>query len=1104
MFAVHGLWRGPGGGRLALWAEDARALDAARGPVPYPGGGPEAGPGAGGNGSAAARPHPYACSAALLAELLGGIGPGLEWLAGQAAERWTTLTLPSLSGVPTPSPELLGGRAPSGVSLHAWRVPALVFEPAEAAQLLGELFDPRWALTSAELDGPGRVDVAYGASLRWLTAVHDLAWRLVGRGQVLPALVQLDGVPHARWQPVLGTADRREATALAEGCPPVARGDRPGPVLLAEVLEALTDREVRAGLADHPGVLRLPRGVGAAGDPDGLVAERWFAALGAGDGLLAVEPGAQRAALAGLAGRLAAWHGSGGPEQSAVRLCFRLVEPLGADPGDPEGHSSDTHWRLEFLLQAVDEPSLLVTAADLWAGGATEAAFARKVEDPQGAYQAELDRAVRCRTELRQALRSARPSGLTLDRDTALDFLREAAPALAAAGFGVLLPTWWQHRPRLGMALAVRGPAAGSAAGRTAGTPPPDGRAWLDRDAVLAFQWQLALEGEPLTAQELADLAAAKRGLVRVRGQWIEVDARQIAAAVDFLTRRGTGESPPGRLLRLILDPGALVAGLPIGAVTASGVFGALLGERSAAGPQGGSGSGLGSGGRGTAERSAGELPVVPLPEGFGATLRPYQERGVAWLRSLSRLGLGAVLADDMGLGKTVQALALLAAEQGEAAEHAGSTRPGPTLLVCPTSLVANWRREAARFAPMLRVHVQHGADRPTGDELRAAATSADLVITTYGLVQRDAPELRRISWHRVIADEAQNVKNSATAQSRALRSLPAEHRIALTGTPVENRLAELHAILDFANPGLLGSAAAFKERYAIPVEQHANAERTAELLRRTSPFILRRRKDDPAVAVALPDKQEMTVWCTLTAEQAGLYQAVVADLLHRLRGIKGVQRKGAVLGALGKLKQVCNHPAQLLHDGSTVAGRSGKLARLEEVLAEALAEGDRTLVFTQYAEFGALLHQHLAERFDTEVLYLHGRLSARRRDQLVQRFQESGDGAGPGVFLLSLKAGGTGLNLTAANQVVHLDRWWNPAVEQQATDRAHRIGQHRTVQVRRFICAGTVEERIAGLIDAKRALADAVVGEGERWLTDLSDGELRELLTLTEEAIAE
>ncbi|WP_035800455.1 DEAD/DEAH box helicase [Kitasatospora mediocidica] len=1104
MFAVHGLWRA--GGRLALWAEDARAQAAARLPVP---GGPDA-----------VRPHPYACSAGLLAELLAGIGPRLEWLAGQAPERWATLSLPSLSGSPSPSPELLGRRGASGVSLRAWRVPALFFEPAEAAQLLGELFDPRWALSSSELSGAGRVDVAYGASLRWLTGVHDLAWRLAGRGQVLPALVREGGVPHARWRPVLDAAGRRRATALADGCPPVCRGERTGADLLGEVLDVLTDREVRAALAEQPQALRLPPRPAPPADltaADGRdpLAERWFVALGAADGRIApagpadttdaadpadpADPANPAGAFDVLAGRLAAWYASGGPVAASVRLCFRLVEPIGPDPTDPEGRPSDDHWRLDFLLQAADEPSLLVPTADLWAGGAALAAFERKTDDPQAAFLAEFDRAVRCRDELRPALRSRRPESLGLDRAGALAFLREAAPVLTAAGFGVLLPTWWQRPPRLGMALAARVAAPGAV--ETPGQ--------VDRDAVVAFQWQAAVDGKPLTAEQLADLAAAKEGLVRVRGQWVEVDAQQIAAAVAFLSREGRGEMTPGRLLRLALDPEATVAGLPVTSVQAAGVLGELLSERTAGpGPQAEDGA------------AASLSTVVPLPDSFGTVLRPYQERGVAWLRSLTRLGLGAVLADDMGLGKTVQALALLSAEQAERAEQvkqaeraeqggqsgraerAVPAEAAPTLLVCPMSLVGNWRREAARFAPSLRVHVQHGAERPTGDELRAAVAGADLVITTYGLVQRDAEQLRRIPWRRVIADEAQMVKNSATAQSRALRSLPADHRIALTGTPVENRLAELHAILDFANPGLLGSASAFTERYGIPVEQNGNADRLAELQRRTRPFILRRLKGDLGVAAELPAKQEMTVWCTLTTEQAGLYQAVVADLLHRVEGIKGVERKGTVLAAIGKLKQVCNHPAQLLHDGSAVAGRSGKLARLEETLEAALAEGDRTLVFTQYAEFAAMLHRHLAERLDTEVLYLHGSLSARRREELITRFQEQD---GPGVFLLSLKAGGTGLNLTAANQVIHLDRWWNPAVEQQATDRAHRIGQQRDVQVRTFVCVGTVEERIAEMIESKRALADAVVGGGgEQWLTELSVGELRELVTLSEEAVAE
>ncbi|PYC87936.1 ATP-dependent helicase [Streptomyces tateyamensis] len=1069
MFAVHALWRL--GGRVALWAEDARA----RGATGRPTGGA----------------HPFACSAELLAQVLGGIGPGHEWLAGQAAERWATLALPAAGGGPAASPELLGRgdrqslpgpgprqagpggaaavapgvrRPPGGVALRSWRVPVLEFGAAESAQLLGELFDPRWALTTSEVPEVCRVDVAYGASLRWLTGVHDLAWRLAGAGQVLPGLARTpDGGGTARWLPAPDAAPRREAAALAAGCPRVLRGERSGAELLDEVLAALTDCEVRVRLA-----ARLGDG--------GSAAEEWFAALGGPDGAVAGHP----AELDRLGMQLAHWYG---PADAAVRLCFRVVEPLGPDPADPEGRAVGEHWRIDFLLQAVDEPSLLVPAAGLWAGGAALAAFERHTADPRAGFLAELDRAARCRPALFAGLREPRPKALTLDRDEVLDFLRESAPELTEAGFGVLLPTWWQRRPRLGMALSLHGPA-------TAAVPRAER---LDRDALLAFRWQLALDGEPLTEQELAELAAAKRGLVRIRGQWIEVDARQLGVAVDFLARQGSGEGPPGPLLRLALDFGALVAGLPVGAVRAAGVLGELLDG----GGAGGTGAAGAAGMAGAADPGVGA--EVRLPAEFGAVLRPYQQRGVAWLDALSRLGLGAVLADDMGLGKTVQTLALLAAEH---ARRPGAA-PGeqPTLLVCPMSLIANWRREAARFAPMLRVHVHHGADRRQHGELQAAVAGADLVITSYGVLQRDAPQLRALRWHRVIADEAQTVKNSATAQSRALRSIPAAHRIALTGTPVENRLADLHALLDFANPGLLGSAAAFKERYAVPVEQQGSPVRGAELRRRTGPFLLRRRKDDPAVLPELPAKEEMTVWCSLTAEQAGLYQAVVADLLHRLRGTKGVERKGAVLGAIGRLKQVCNHPAQLLHDGSPVAGRSGKVARLEELLTEALAEGDRTLVFTQYAEFGTMLHRHLAERLDTEVLHLHGRLGARRREELISRFQRPD---GPGVFLLSLKAGGTGLNLTAANQVVHLDRWWNAAVEEQATDRAHRIGQRRTVQVRRFVCAGTVEERIAEMIEGKRALARTAVADGERWLTELSTGELRELLTLSQEALAE
>ncbi|MFI5533630.1 DEAD/DEAH box helicase [Kitasatospora sp. NPDC051853] len=1048
MYALHAFWRADG--QLALWAEDARAFAAARSPVV------RRGP------SAAA--HPYACPAAEVARLLAALGPGAGWLAGQAPERWGTLRLPGLGGAPTPSPQLPVGVIGQGVSLADWRVPVLLFPPSAAAQLLGELFDPHGAAATLQLPGAdGPVELAYGASLRWLTAVHDLAWRMAGRGRVLPVLRDRDGRPHAHWQPAPDRAARAEAVALARGCPPIALAEVPSGVpeaqpfaegaadaLVAELLDVLTDREVRVALEGAP----VPAGEGAAAV--------WLAALHAPDGGLAGSDRLPVSELDDLREKVARWYAGGPSPDRTLRLCFRLSEPLGPGDGDPEGRPDEDDWRLDFLLQAVDRPSLLLPAAELWSDGPAAAALVRQVADAAEQFAVELHRAALRRPELRPALSGSRPTALRLGREEALGFLRDAAPALAEAGFGVLLPTWWQRRPRLGLALT---------AARV--TPPGTVKreAQVDRDSVVDFRWQVALGEVALTEQELADLGAAQQGLVRLRGRWVEVDAGQIATALRFLERHGTGTIGTPELLRLALDPSATAGGLPVTAVTATGPLGELLAGRAV------------------------DTAAPPLPPDFGATLRPYQTRGLAWLHTLARLGLGGVLADDMGLGKTVQTLALLAAEH-----HAGVT--GPTLLVCPMSLVGNWQREAARFAPMLRVHVHHGTERAA--DSAAALPAADLVITTYGVLQRDAGLLRGVRWRRVVADEAQHVKNAATAQSRALRSVPAAvHRIALTGTPVENRLAELHTVLDFANPGLFGSAETFRERFGLPVEQHGSAAAGERLRRLTGPFVLRRRKSDPAVAVELPAKQEIAVRCHLTAEQAGLYQAVVAELLHRLQGIRGVERKGAVLAAIGRLKQVCNHPAQLLHDRSPLGDRSGKVARLEELLTEALAEGDRALVFTQYAEFGRRLQPHLAQRLGTEVLYLHGGVPRHRREEMVARFQAQ-EPDGPRVFLLSLRAGGTGLNLTAANQVIHLDRWWNPAVEDQATDRVHRIGQHRAVQVRRLVCAGTVEERIGELIEAKRSLAEQAVAAEERWLTELDPAALRDLVTLATEALEE
>jgi non-specific serine/threonine protein kinase len=513
--------------------------------------------------------------------------------------------------------------------------------------------------------------------------------------------------------------------------------------------------------------------------------------------------------------------------------------------------------------------------------------------------------------------------------------------------------------------------------------------------------------------------------------------------------------------------------------------------------------------------RSDERVEQVATPDGFVGTLRPYQQRGLAWLTFLDRIGLGGVLADDMGLGKTVQLLALLA---GDAPAKAREDDVGPTLLICPMSLVGNWQREAATFAPQLAVHVHHGAERARGEAFAAVVADADLVLTTYAIATRDVQALAAIPWRRVVLDEAQAVKNAATKQSAAVRALPSQHRIAMTGTPVENRLADLWSIMDFANPGLLGSAPSFVRRFAVPVERHGDEDAAQRLRTLTQPFLLRRVKTDRTIIADLPEKLEMEVLCSLTSEQAALYKAVVDDMLARIENSEGMERRGLVLATMTRLKQVCNHPAQLLRDGSRISGRSGKLLRVEETLEEVLASGERALLFTQFAEFGAMLRAHLSARFGREVLYLHGGVAKAERDAMVARFQSadggapgsrggSGDGHGGGsapIFVLSLKAGGTGLTLTAANHVIHVDRWWNPAVEDQATDRAFRIGQKRAVQVRKLVCAGTVEEKIAAMIRDKRGLAAKIVGTGEGWLTELSTQALRDLLTLDPGAVVE
>jgi non-specific serine/threonine protein kinase len=1000
VLVVHGLWLATGS--LALWGEDP-ALPARSRRRTSP------------------RPHPFAAGHQTLIEALDQAGP-------KPVPGTVTLSLPTAGGGPVASPELVREDLtppPRGpVTVGAWLVPTLEYEPDDALAVLRALRDPRPI-----------GEVTCGATIPHLTSVIDFVDDLVSRGRLLPTV---EPGPIAVWRPVLAGPDAAWAQSLALALPPAGRAETTetgemsaGPVLAAAI-DALVDAAARARLDGYPIIGAQPR----------TATDAWLPALTGRERHFDAHP----ADLARLINELAEWQRDavGG----SVRACFRLVEP-----------DEDTEaWELEFALQATDQPSLVVNAEQVWGSPDT---LSLHIDSPQETLLAELGRSSRLHPPIREALRDATPSGLTLGSDGAHAFLTEGAPMLAAAGFGVLLPSWW-GRPsaRLGVRLAAHSPTApGTVAAKSA----------LSQDAIVEYRWELALGDDPLTAEELAALTALNTPLVRLRGQWVQVDPKRLANGVKLLRANGHGQASVIELLRTAASPDAAPAGLPVVGVTADGWLGELL--------------------SGQAERHL--TPVAP-PPGFAGTLRPYQERGVAWLSFLQSLGLGGILADDMGLGKTIQLLALMAADPPDA---------GPTLLVCPMSLVGNWQREAAKFAPDLRVHVHHGAERARGEEFTAAVRDADLVVTTYSVAARDAAALAEIDWHRLVVDEAQAIKNAATRQAVAVRSLPARYRVAVTGTPVENRLADLWSLLEFANPGLLGTAADFKKRYAEPIERHGDSAAADRLRRLTGPFILRRVKTDKTIITDLPEKLEMEVLCNLTAEQASLYQAVVDDMLARIEASDGIERRGLVLATMTKLKQVCNHPAQFLRDGTRLAGRSGKLARLDEILDEVLAAGERALLFTQYAEFGGMLRAHLSTRFSREVAYLHGGVPKAARDELVARFQAPG---GPSLFVLSLKAGGTGLTLTAANHVIHVDRWWNPAVEDQATDRAFRIGQKRSVQVRKFVCAGTVEEKISAMISDKRGLAARIVGTGEQWLTELSTSELRSLFALEAGAVVE
>lgn len=1043
--------------------------------------------------------HPFAVGTDRLSAVLGIDG-------GSAAD--AVAWLPTRGTMPIPSTRLLGDppRSRAALRLHRWRVPVLVVDASEVAVVLARCAAPALRVHHA---APGRT----------LAALSDLARHaaaLVVRQRVLPTLVPsslgADGamLHEARWTAAPNRLERAALRDMGRRLPHAASAvmhaataeptDGPPTFAAADRAERFVDGQVDAHMRRAARAVAADQGPPAGRDPS--LHGRWLAALAAPAATVAGPADA----LDRLAGELDGWQARVRDElRSPFRVCFRLQEPAASPDDDDDGddeteveadeqaHRADEpQWTLRYLVQSVDEPSILVDAASAWRPTGADRATLERLGFHAGMHLlAPLGEAARVSEAVADSLAAAAPAGCTLRTGDAHDFLASQAPLLEQAGFGVFVPAWWRSRRgrwQLSAKARVTGALDG---GRQA-------LATFNLDTLVGYRWQVAIGDADLSRAELERLAEQKLHLVRVRGHWVELDPAELRAALAHIrsleqTRderarsvaRGSGSPPTddplrasiGDLLGMAAGAGTGPGGLPVAGVAAEGGIAELL----------------------TRLHQHEPPDDVELPAGLRATLRPYQRRGYAWLHYMAQLGLGACLADDMGLGKSVQTLAVI---QRAWEQHDPESRR-PTLIVCPTSVLTNCLHECQRFTPDLPVLVHHGSSRLRGDALTTRAGDRAIVLTSYAVLARDHAQLEAVPWRMVVLDEAQNIKNPGTRHARAARRLQAPARVALTGTPVENGVGDLWSIMQFLNPGLLGTQADFRRRYLIPIQAGTFPEAGERLRRITQPFLLRREKTDRTVIDDLPDRFESTVHCLLTTEQASLYEAVVRETERILVGDApaGIERRGVILATLSKLKQVCNHPAQFLADNSRIADRSGKLARLEELLEHVLESGERALVFTQFVGMGELLQRHLQETFAREVLFLHGGLTRRRRDEVVTRFQNPASDAPP-VLVLSLKAGGSGLNLTAASHVFHFDRWWNPATEQQASDRAFRIGQTRTVQVHAFVCAGTIEEQISIMIRDKRDIARRVVGTGEAWLGDLGDAELLELLQLRRDTL--
>jgi len=1064
MATLHGSWIPlASGGNLFIWGETWRTMASV-----------------GVSKSIGISSHPFAMTQAELTSFLRShnlsLGNFLE-TSGSSAKgkrsstseskqhRWLSqvITLPTQASVNNePTYPLLSFKMPSSgtdspvLELQPWQIKGFSLAPLEAVKFLQAL--PLGSFKAS--------DAYVGAELRFWSQVMRWSLDLLNRCKFLPGIYrQTNGQVVARWQPLLDSAlDQARLEKFTQVMPSACRAyqgleneedSSPSPIPPEELLLAFLSSAMDAQVRNWVKTQALP----AAEAP----LQEWMRSLITTSGTLE----ASGDAVARLEAALRTW--TTAVQQHLVapmsqtlgenlfRTCFTLIPPT----------SGETNWHLEYALQAVDNSEFVIDATTIWSHPVEQFEYqGQTIAKPQETFLKGLGLAARLYPPIEPSLHERLPSVCELTPVDVYEFIKASAWRLQDSGLGIILPPGLAPgagAKRLGISIRAE-------------APQPNKKERLGLKSLLNFTWELAIGDKTISKQEFDRLMALKSPLVEVSGEWIALQPSEVRAAqAIFASSQEQMNLSVEDALRLSTGDTTTLAKLPVVNFEASGALQELITNL-------------------TGNQS---INLIEIPAGFVGQLRPYQARGVSWLAFLERWGLGACLADDMGLGKTPQLIAFLLHLKEQ------NMLDSPTLVVCPTSVLGNWEREVKKFGPLLRTLVHHGDKRAKGKTFARIVKDKDLIITSYPLVFRDAATFQGVSWQGIVLDEAQNIKNPGAKQSQAVRQLDAGFRIALTGTPVENRLGELWSILDFLNPGYLGNQQFFQRRFAMPIEKFGDRDSLQTLRSLVQPFILRRLKTDKDIIQDLPEKQEMNVFCGLSAEQATLYQKLVDESLVEIESADGIKRRGMILTLLLRLKQVCNHPAQYLKEKEIGNNkRSGKLLRLQEMLEEAIAEGDRALVFTQFAEWGKLLQPYLAQQLGGETLFLYGSTKKQQREEMIDRFQN--DPEGPRILILSLKAGGTGLNLTRANHVFHVDRWWNPAVENQATDRAFRIGQTRNVQVHKFVCNGTLEERINDIIESKKQLAEQTVDAGEDWLTEMNTDQLRSLLLLDRNAVIE